>query len=814
MKRILFRLSVVSLLFVFANAAHAQQVDSMMGVYADRFPTEKMHIHFDKSVYNKEETIWYKVYILSGTELSKLSRNVYLEWYDTSGRMLKQTVAPLYQSTAKGEFELPADYKGDFIHVKAFTRWMLNDDPAFSYERDLGINNTTSPVIVKKNPVIPKTKLELFPEGGFLVQGIMSKVAFKASNQFGNPVFVKALLADNNNKVLDTLKVMHDGMGFFRLVPQPGESYKINWTDENGKTGVTPVEGIKQEGVCLALTTTNDKAVVKVERSENVPDNFRTFNLLVHMEQQLFFKAQLKGADKTVQVANIPIDELPTGILQFSLFTADWIPVAERIVFVNNHQHEFNAKILPQLISVDKRGKNVIDISVSDTAFTNMSVSITDADVPVDEKNNIFSDFLLSDQIRGKVYNPAYYLKSDADTITANLDLVMLTNGWRRFDWEKIKAGITPNWQYPAETSLMKIGGKVLDMKGLAGTGGIPLLNVIAVGKDSSKRFMFLPIAKDGTFEEPNAFFYDTVRLYYSFNGANKFTESTQVQFDNGLLRQSAKKISLGTKDPVTAWTDSMARSRLNMFLTQQEALKKAMAATTLQEVVVKTRARHDQNLQALDKTYTSGLFSGGDGYSFDMMDDPFAKSALNIFNFLQGRVAGLQITGSGMQTSLSWRGGTPDLFLNEMQSSVDMIESLPVADVAYIKVFRPPFFGSIGGGNGGAIAIYTKKGADARKNVSPDAKGLENVILGGYSRFKEFYNPVYDKNSDNSETDIRSTLYWNPYVITNKKTPRARIEFYNNDISKKLLVVLEGVNGDGKMTRAVKLLDATTKVD
>jgi hypothetical protein len=250
------------------------------------------------------------------------------------------------------------------------------------------------------------------------------------------------------------------------------------------------------------------------------------------------------------------------------------------------------------------------------------------------------------------------------------------------------------------------------------------------------------------------------------------------------------------------------------MFLTQQEALKKAMAATTLQEVVVKTRARHDQNLQALDKTYTSGLFSGGDGYSFDMMDDPFAKSALNIFNFLQGRVAGLQITGSGMQTSLSWRGGTPDLFLNEMQSSVDMIESLPVADVAYIKVFRPPFFGSIGGGNGGAIAIYTKKGADARKNVSPDAKGLENAILGGYSRFKEFYNPVYDKNSDNSETDIRSTLYWNPYVITNKKTPRARIEFYNNDISKKLLVVLEGVNGDGKMTRAVKLLDATTKVD
>ncbi|NCI46848.1 hypothetical protein [Sediminibacterium soli] len=813
MKRIFVRLSVLLLCIVAVQLVKAQQVDSMMAVYQEQYPVEKMHIHFDKSVYNKEETIWYKVYILTGSELSDISRNVYLEWYDTSGRMLKQTVAPLYQATAKGAFELPADYKGDYIHVKAFTRWMLNDDPAFSYERDLGINNTTlSAAVVRKTPVLPKTRLELFPEGGFLVDGINSKVAFKASNQFGNPVFVKAVLADSKNKTIDTLKVQHDGMGYFQLQPQAGESYKVNWTDENGKTGTTAVEGIKQQGVCMAVATTNEKAIVKVERSENVPDNFKVFNILVHMNQQLFFRAQLKGVEKTVQVANIPIEELPTGILQFSLFTADWMPVAERILFVNNHQHEFNAKVLAQLVSLDKRGKNVLDISVSDTAFTNMSIAVTDADVPVDEKNNIFSDILLSGELKGKIYNPAYYLKSDADTVAAHLDLLMLTNGWRRFDWDKIKAGTRPDWKYPVENSLMKMGGKVLDMKAFANAPS-PMLNVIMVGKDSSKRFMFLPITRDGSFEDPHVFFYDTVRLYYSFNGANKFTEGTQVQFDNGLLRQSPKKISLGTKDPVTAWSDSLARLRMNLFLTQQEALKKAMAAATLEEVIVRTKAKRDQSLQNLDKTYASGLFSGGDGYSFDMLDDPFAKSALSIFTFLQGRVAGLQISGSGMQTSLSWRGASPDLYINEQQSTVDMVQSVAVTDVAYIKVFRPPFFGSIGGGSGGAIAIYTKKGADARKG-SADSKGLENTLLGGYSRFKEFYNPVYDKSNDNTQTDVRTTLYWNPYIITNKKTPRARIEFYNNDISKKLLVVLEGVNGDGKMTRVVKLLDTSTKTE
>jgi hypothetical protein len=406
---------------------------------------------------------------------------------------------------------------------------------------------------------------------------------------------------------------------------------------------------------------------------------------------------------------------------------------------VNNHLHEFNAKINPQLVNLEKRGRNVIDITVSDTAMANMSVAITDAGVPVPEAT-IFSDILLSDELRGKIYNPAYYLKSDADTITAHLDLVMMTNGWRRFDWDKIKAGELPKLQYPAETGLMKISGKVLGMKA-AGPAQSLLLNLIVLAKDSSKTFMFIPVQKDGSFEDKTAFFYDTVRLFYSFNGNSKLTDVTQVQFSNGLLPQQYKTTKYGPRDAWTAWTDSLARVRLNFFLMQQEALKKAMAATTLQEVIVKTRARKDVGLQELDKKYASGLFTGGDGYSFDLAEDPFAKSALDVLSYLQGKVAGLNITGSGTQATASWRGGTPDLYMNEMQTSMDQLQTVNVNDIAYIKVFRPPFFGSIGGGSGGAIAIYTKKGKDGRK-ASPDARGLENTILGGYSRFKEFYSP------------------------------------------------------------------------
>ena len=81
------------------------------------------------------------------------------------------------------------------------------------------------------------------------------------------------------------------------------------------------------------------------------------------------------------------------------------------------------------------------------------------------------------------------------------------------------------------------------------------------------------------------------------------------------------------------------------------------------------------------------------------------------------------------------------------------------------------------------------------------------STVLGGYSRFKEFYNPSYDMG-ENPETDIRTTVYWNPFVITNKKSPRYRIQFFNNDLSKRLLTVLEGVNADGKITRSTKILE------
>jgi hypothetical protein len=224
-----------------------------------------------------------------------------------------------------------------------------------------------------------------------------------------------------------------------------------------------------------------------------------------------------------------------------------------------------------------------------------------------------------------------------------------------------------------------------------------------------------------------------------------------------------------------------------------------------LQEVIVKSKAKSP--LQVLDEKYASGMFTGFDGTAFDLTNDPSATGSVNILQYLQGKVAGLQISVSGAQASASWRGSNTDFFLNEISTPLDMILSLPISDIAYVKAIRPPFFGSLGGGSGGAVAIYTKKGKSNRGG-SENSKGMENTVLGGYSVFKEFYNPNYENTTGNFDADTRTTLYWNPYVLTNKRSPRVKIEFYNNDSSKKLQIVLEGINSNGKLARTVKYIE------
>ena len=209
--------------------------------------------------------------------------------------------------------------------------------------------------------------------------------------------------------------------------------------------------------------------------------------------------------------------------------------------------------------------------------------------------------------------------------------------------------------------------------------------------------------------------------------------------------------------------------------------------------------------VEILDEKYASGLFSGGDAYQFDLLNDPTSFSSMNILNYLQGKVAGLQIS-TGNPPSLQWRGSTPQIYIDEAPTDVGFVTSLSVNDVAYVKVLRPPFFGGFGGGAGGAIAIYTRKGDERR---AAPGKGLNHSLVRGYNSMKEFFSPNYGTiSAPNDQKDLRTTLYWNPQVLTTRLKNKALLKFYNNDISKAFRVVIEGMSNDGRLVHFETIME------
>ena len=816
--------TVFALLTICYFQTQAQTIDSTLGRYADEFAQEKIHIHFDKGIYDKGETIWFKAYLLTGFDLTDNSRNFYVDWFNDKGELIKQTVSPMFESSARGQFNIPENYTGKFIHIKAYTQWMLNFDTAFLYHKDIRINvvankntdNKATTTTNKKdnkpeaaNPIVenkkPKAVIHFFPEGGDLINDVTSRVGFLIDNEFGLPVSAAGALKNSKGEFIDSFITEHDGMGSFSLSPDSTQPYTAEWTDEYGTPHSTTLPLAKQGGATLEVQNTKGKTLFFINKSKDANPDRKTMFVIANMHQHEVYKSKVNIGDRISALGEIPTKDLPTGILEITLFDVNYQPLAERVVFVNNYQFLFTPTVRNTKVGLDRRQKNTIEIEVNDSVFSNMSVAVTDAGLLTDVSSNIVSDFLLSDDIKGYIHNPAYYFTSKADSVARHLDLVMLTHGWRRFNWKDVVAGKLPTITYPKETDYMQIKGTIF-----GDLNRSSMLNqtifLMLQGKDSSKQSLMLPVDKQGKFLQRGVLFYDTAYIYYQLAGDKKLTDRVEIQFQTGLIQPTSKKYSSVTASPFL-WTynnkDSALIERSKMFYNEKEKIQKRIAATQLNEVTVRTRVKRPEDV--LDEKYTSGLFAGGDSKQFDVTTDPFAAGAQDVFSYLQGRVAGLQITNNGADVSMSWRGHTPDLFLDEFKVDADQLKNIPMTDVAYVKVFPPPFFGATGGGAGGAISVYTRKGGDVKPTPG---KGLNFKQLAGYTPYKEFYNPDYQNNMPTYVEDARTTLYWNPFVLTYGKNHTVQVEFYNNDISKRLRLIIEGVNKDGKMTRVEKIIE------
>ncbi len=791
--------------FVFAGLlllsiiVKAQHVDSMLTVYKNDFQQEKLYVHFDKSIYKNGETIWFKVYILAGKSLSKYSKNFYADWYDDKGNLIKHTIHPIFESSAKGQFEVPLNYIGQTIHVKAYTRWMLNFDTAFLFNKNIVIGNNK--LSIKPNQAKNFSSIHFFPEGGDLVNDLTANIAFLATDQNGKPVTVRGGIFNAANQLVDSFISVHDGMGSFSLEPTANEVYTCNWADENGNNYTTKIPSTKNMGIALTAQILKNKVVFSTTRTADATDNLKNLHVLATQNQQQIYNAAINLNNKKTIIGQIAIENLPTGILVLSIFDNNWVPIAERILFVNNHLHQFFPDLVTVKQDATKRSKNSFELTVNDTVFSNLSIAVTDANLFYDGTTNIFSQLLLSGDLKGNIYNPSYYFSNTSDSVTNHLDLVMLTHGWRRYKWEDIINKKTPSLTYAKDSDYLEIKGKVFT-GGSASIKPNQMMTLIVQSKDSSKQYFVLPVKQNGNFEQKRLIFFDTVRAFYQLNNDKRLNEIASVNFQNTLPPISFSKTVALTQQ---IELDSLAFARNDALNKLIEQLKKDTKVPLLKEVIVTTKIKNAKEI--LDDKYTSGLFKDNNGYAFNVMDDATGKGSIDVLHYLQSQVPGLTMSHSltpGDTTSLTWREGSPDIFLNEMPSDAYTIQNISMTDIAYIKVFRPPFMGAAGSGPSGAIAIYTLKPEDIKYSSQ---NGLNSALLNGYTSYKEFYSPDYFAVPADSQLDTRTTLYWNPFVLTDKTNKMVKIDFYNNDITKRFRIIVEGVNALGKLARIEKII-------
>lgn len=778
---------------------NAQNIDSTLSKYSSTYEQERMYLHFDKSSYAQGETIWFKAYLLKTIFPANESKTVYIDWSDENGNLLYHTINAVEDATTYGQFEIPKNYSGRYIHVKAYTKWMLNFDPIFLYNKDLKIISGKNGNLNSGKKIIPE--LNFFPEGGDVINGVTNKIVFKANDQYGRPIQIKGVIKDDEGSVIDSLKILHDGMGYFFIIPHEGEIFSASWQDEEGVEHATQLPLVKNTGVSLRVALLKGKRIFSINVSPASALLITEVHILGTMYQQEIFNLDEILTNGKAE-GTVPTESLPSGILTITVFDKDWRPLAERITYVNNEEYSFQPAISIDSSGTGKRAKNEFKISVPDNLSSSLSVSVTDAKIDYDNSDNMISHLLLTGELKGYVYDADHYFLNNSDSVANQLDLVMLTHGWRRFDWQQVVQGKFPVIKYPKDTSYLFLSGKVFGASPsqLKNAGDI----ILMLNQDSSGTQAFtIPVQPNGTFVDPSFILFDTARIFYNFSNS-KSLKNISVKFMPDILSPFSNNVVAGSSFGIDPFTE---RDKYQIHLNDElEEQLKHFDGKVL--ATVKIKAHLKTHVQEINDKYTNGLFKGGNATELDLTNDPLAVTYTDIVSYIQGKVPGL--TFDNLAHKFLWlrnRSGEngPTLYLNEMATSYDMISSIPVANVAFIKVFRPGFVGGVGSGTGGAIVIYTRMGGDGQ---TVKEKGLNNNLVTGYTATREFYSPDYEKmNTDDSKGDFRSTLYWNPSIITTPDRNTINIDFYNNDVSNSFRVVIEGITQDGHLAHLEKII-------
>ncbi len=309
--------------------------------------------------------------------------------------------------------------------------------------------------------VLNKIKLQLFPEGGDLVSGLQSKVAFRALNEFGKPADIEGEILNDKGVKVASFSSFHQGMGVFDIIPKAGEKYIAKITKPENITETVALPTALPRGYVLNVDAHKNSVSVNINTTET-----EELSLVAQVRGKMYYSTVV-DAKKGSNVITFPTSNFPIGVAQITLFDSKGIERAERLAFVNkNKQLSISVetdkeKYLPRekvkmIINVkDERGMPM-PATVSMAVVNDQFLSFAD-----DKSGNILSQLLLQEDLKEKVEEPAFYFNKKEAKADEALDHLLMTSGWRHFTWEKIIAEPVPAVAYASERAI--VAGTVID---------------------------------------------------------------------------------------------------------------------------------------------------------------------------------------------------------------------------------------------------------------------------------------------------------------------------------------------------------------
>ncbi len=836
------------------------------------FPQEKVYLQFDNTSYYTGEAIWFKAYVVNATTLQRAqSKVLYVDLISPTGVLLKQQKLKIVGGQADGVITLvdastaqardkrgTLGYPGGYYEIRAYTNYMLNFNPETIFSRVFAVYElpekdgnyyAETPVIKlrKTEPSDPRPKTEklpkincaFYPEGGHLIADRPNRVAFKVTDNTGLGIDAQGRVDGTDI----TFSTIHDGMGSFTVTPGDRRT-SITLTVKGKTTHTFTLPQTEQEGVSLqACTSTTDSLTLQISSTPTLSG--KPLGMALTCRGEIVDFCTIDTGHGNTRITR-SMDGIPEGVCRINIFDTDGTLYASRAIYHHSQTMQTpHLEVTPDKDNYSPFEKINLKFQLRDgrgNPFRDrFCLSVRDTR----GQDNLLADdlrtsMLLSSDLRGYIENPSWYFDTDDAERDAALDLLMLVQGWERYDWQTITGQKEFTERHRVEQSLT-LNGWVMNSSGSKPVEGIEVLGALMPADKTLTETYNCKTDSNGYFGfDIGAEFYDKARLSIDAHITKKrlLGAGARIVFDRSMfpairayqpqeLIFSSHQDNRGTSIPRDQETEddnlpTVINENTGLLLPDVDIDDERMYVDyftfTAYNVVKDVEMELDKGEYSTD-VYGYLVEKGYDVLRMGVFKRQIKREIMA--SWINGFEPFFYVHDSRryQYTSLFEDSVTMELdFVDPFTIDSRDIQSIIVYDnpvfisdykqlcplffeSAYYQIFTDSLlklgFEQLMNKRRVLVDILVKDGRDLTTRSELFNLNKRITTVDGYSRPYQFYAPEYPDGPVFGDVDYRRTLYWNPNVITDTDG-QATVEFYNNSITRHFNISAAGMTSSG----------------